>query len=68
MMSEYRVWTKQLPRGGAAQVTVDVWKDRASVILLPGQRLIFDLSLNGELLVLREDAAQYDDRAAVEPA
>lgn len=68
MMSEYRVWTKQLPRDGAAQVTVDVWKDRASVILLPGQRLIFDLSLNGELLVLREDAAQYDDRAAVEPA
>jgi len=67
-MSEYRVWTKQLPRDGAAQVTVDVWKDRASVILLPGQRLIFDLSLNGELLVLREDAAQYDDRAAVEPA
>ena len=34
----------------------------ANVVVLRGKRIIIDLSLDGELLVTREQSAQFDDR------
>lgn len=62
-----RVWSS---RCEAADVTIQSavsgrYVGRAALLLMRGKRYVVDLSLDGELVVTRENSEAFDDRSTL---